>query len=55
MAAAAAIAIGCALAGLYLSYYANTAAGASVAAVTVGLYLLVRLGASIRRSPPGLA
>ena len=55
MAAGAAIAIGCALAGLYLSYYANTAAGASVAAVTVGLYLLVRLGASIRRSPPGLA
>jgi ABC-type Mn2+/Zn2+ transport system permease subunit len=55
MAAGAAIAVGCALAGLYLSYYANTAAGASVAAVTVGLYLLVRLSASIWRSPPGLA
>jgi ABC-type Mn2+/Zn2+ transport system permease subunit len=55
MAAGAAIAAACAIAGLYLSYYANTAAGASVAAVTVGLYLLVRLGASIRTRPPGLA
>jgi len=55
MAAGAGIAAACAVAGLYLSYYANTAAGASVAAVTVGLYLLVRLGASIRSSPPSLA
>jgi ABC-type Mn2+/Zn2+ transport system permease subunit len=49
MTTGAVVAIGCALAGLYLSYYADTAAGASVAGVTVGLYLLVRL------LPPTLA
>jgi ABC-type Mn2+/Zn2+ transport system permease subunit len=39
MAAAALFAVASALGGLYLSYYANLAAGASVAAVVVGGYL----------------
>jgi ABC-type Mn2+/Zn2+ transport system permease subunit len=36
------IAVACSLGGLYLSYYAGTAAGASVAAVLVGAYVLAR-------------
>jgi ABC-type Mn2+/Zn2+ transport system permease subunit len=40
MALACALAIGAAVAGLYLSYYASIAAGASVAAVTVGTYVV---------------
>jgi len=43
MALAAAVAAACSVAGLYLSYYASTAGGASVAAVLVGTYLSVRL------------
>jgi ABC-type Mn2+/Zn2+ transport system permease subunit len=43
---AAAIAIGCGAGGLYLSYYAETAGGASVAAITFAVYLAVRLGAA---------
>jgi ABC-type Mn2+/Zn2+ transport system permease subunit len=39
MALAALLAVAASLGGLYLSYYANLAAGASVAAVTVGGYL----------------
>ena len=35
------------IAGLYLSYYADTAGGASVAAVVVGFYVVVRLGAPL--------
>lgn len=38
--AAAAIAIVCGGAGLYASYYLRTAAGASIAAVMVGVYLI---------------
>jgi len=47
------------LGGLYLSYHANLAAGASVAAVLVGLYLVAAVAASIgigrplRRPPEG--
>jgi ABC-type Mn2+/Zn2+ transport system permease subunit len=40
MATAVSVAIIVSVAGLYLSYYANVAAGAAVAAVTVGVYLL---------------
>jgi ABC-type Mn2+/Zn2+ transport system permease subunit len=40
MAASAAIAIVAGIGGLYLSYYAGTAAGASIAAVLVGAYLV---------------
>jgi ABC-type Mn2+/Zn2+ transport system permease subunit len=52
MGVAAAIAVATAIAGLYLSYYANLAAGASVAAVMVGAYLAVLLGLLVR---PALA
>jgi ABC-type Mn2+/Zn2+ transport system permease subunit len=45
MALAVAIAIVAGLAGLYLSYYANVAAGASVAGLMVAAYLLARGGA----------
>lgn len=40
MAVAAAIAVGAGVGGIYLSYYAGTAAGASIAAVMVGAYAL---------------
>lgn len=57
LAIAAAIAVLSALAGLYLSYYAGTAAGASIALATVAAYLLSlpagrwrrRLGGRARR------
>lgn len=49
MAIAAAIAIAAGVGGIYLSYYAGTAAGASIAAVMVGAYAL-SLGVSPRRS-----
>ena len=45
MAAAAVVAVLGGAAGLYLSYYAGTAAGASIAAVLVGCFVLAR-GAS---------
>ncbi|MDO8188418.1 metal ABC transporter permease [Conexibacter sp. JD483] len=45
MAAAVAIAVVAGIAGLYLSYYAKVAAGASVAGLMVAAYLLARLGA----------
>jgi ABC-type Mn2+/Zn2+ transport system permease subunit len=41
MATAVAIAIAAGVSGLYLSYYAGTAAGASIAGCLVGFYLLV--------------
>ncbi|HEY2936907.1 MAG TPA: metal ABC transporter permease [Gaiellaceae bacterium] len=44
MAVAAAIAIATSIGGLYLSYYASLAAGASVAAVMVGAYLAALFG-----------
>ena len=40
-----ALAVAGGIGGLYLSYYAGTAAGASIAAVTVVLYALVSMGA----------
>jgi len=40
-----AIAVAAGAGGLLLSYYAGTAAGASVAAVLVGVYLLAAIGA----------
>jgi ABC-type Mn2+/Zn2+ transport system permease subunit len=46
---AVAIALACSVGGLYLSYYADTAAGASVAAVAAGLYVLAR--AAYHRQP----
>ena len=44
MAAAAAIAVLSGVGGLYVSYYAGTAAGASIAAVLVGTWALIALG-----------
>ncbi|MGI8624516.1 MAG: metal ABC transporter permease [Solirubrobacteraceae bacterium] len=46
MALAAGLAVAAGVAGLYLSYYAGTAAGASIAAVLVGAYALVTLTGS---------
>jgi ABC-type Mn2+/Zn2+ transport system permease subunit len=51
MALAAGIAVAAAIAGLYLSYYANTAAGASVAIALVAGFLLVLLARGARRAP----
>jgi ABC-type Mn2+/Zn2+ transport system permease subunit len=51
MALAAGIAVAGAIAGLYLSYYANTAAGASVAMALVACFLLVLLARGARREP----
>jgi ABC-type Mn2+/Zn2+ transport system permease subunit len=50
MATAVAVAVACGVAGLYLSYYAGTASGASVAAVMVGVYLLARLARPLVRA-----
>jgi ABC-type Mn2+/Zn2+ transport system permease subunit len=52
MALAAGIAVAGALAGLYLSYYANTAAGASVAAALVAGFLIALLARRIRDVRP---
>jgi ABC-type Mn2+/Zn2+ transport system permease subunit len=43
MALAAAVAAACSVGGLYLSYYASTAGGASVAGLLVVVYMSVRL------------
>ena len=51
MAVAAAIAIVAAIAGLYLSYYEDTAAGASVAAALVACFLIALLARGGRRAP----
>jgi len=48
MLASVAIALAGGLGGLYLSYYADTAGGASIALVLVALYLAVLVGAAIR-------
>jgi len=45
MALAAAIAVGCGTAGLYLSYHAGTAAGASIAGAIVVAFLVAELAA----------
>ena len=50
MCLAAVIAITCGAVGLYLSYYAGTAGGASVAGITLAVYLGVRLGAAAQAS-----
>jgi ABC-type Mn2+/Zn2+ transport system permease subunit len=50
MSLAAVIAISCGACGLYLSYYAGTAGGASVAGITLAVYLGVRLGAAAQAS-----
>jgi ABC-type Mn2+/Zn2+ transport system permease subunit len=50
MAAAAAIAILAGCGGLYLSYYARTAAGASIAGVVVAAYVVaLPVGTVLRR------
>jgi ABC-type Mn2+/Zn2+ transport system permease subunit len=49
MAASAAVAVVAGAGGLYLSYYAGTAAGASIAAILVAAYLLAGVG-TLRRS-----
>jgi ABC-type Mn2+/Zn2+ transport system permease subunit len=51
MTVAAAIAVACGAGGLYLSYYADTAGGASVAGVMTALYLLARLLRAVTVSP----
>jgi ABC-type Mn2+/Zn2+ transport system permease subunit len=51
MAASAAVAVVAGAGGLYLSYYAGTAAGASIAAILVGAYLVAGIGrGALRRS-----
>jgi ABC-type Mn2+/Zn2+ transport system permease subunit len=47
MALAVALAIACGVAGLYASYHLRTAAGASIAATMVIVYLLVAAGARL--------
>jgi ABC-type Mn2+/Zn2+ transport system permease subunit len=49
MGLAVAFAVAASLGGLYLSYYADTAAGASVAAIVVGGYLALRLALDVAR------
>jgi ABC-type Mn2+/Zn2+ transport system permease subunit len=51
MALAAVIALACSAAGLYLSYFADTAGGASVAAVMAGVYLVVRVSGALGPAP----
>jgi ABC-type Mn2+/Zn2+ transport system permease subunit len=53
MAVAAGVAIAAACGGLYLSYYAETAAGASIAAVIVGAYVVaLAVGSHVTRRTP---
>jgi ABC-type Mn2+/Zn2+ transport system permease subunit len=54
MAVAALIAVGAGVGGIYLSYYAGTAAGASIAAVMVGAYAVALSSRSLgtRRGAP---
>ena len=47
MAASSAIAVLAGIGGLYLSYYAGTAAGASIAAMLVGAYLVAGVGRGV--------
>lgn len=60
MAGAAAIAVACGLAGLYVSYHLKLAAGASIAGVTVAVCVLAlalrrsRSGPRLARSAPGV-
>jgi ABC-type Mn2+/Zn2+ transport system permease subunit len=52
MLAATAVAVACALGGLYLSYYADVAAGAAVAGSTVAVYLPLATAAKASRAMP---
>jgi ABC-type Mn2+/Zn2+ transport system permease subunit len=52
MALAAAVALAAGFAGLYLSYYARTAAGASIAGVMVAIYLGAAAAAALRDARP---
>ena len=51
MALATAIAAGGGAAGLYLSYYADTAAGASIAAVVVAVHIAAVAGSALKAHP----
>ena len=51
MVLAALVGIACGIGGLYLSYYADTASGASVAAVMVAVYLVARVVAALGYRP----
>ena len=55
MECAVAIAVAGGIGGLYLSYYANLAAGASIAVVMVGAYLLVAAVTAVRPRQAGSA
>jgi ABC-type Mn2+/Zn2+ transport system permease subunit len=50
MALAVALGVACGAGGLYMSYYADTAAGASIAAVIVAVYLLVLCATAAQRT-----
>ena len=47
MAVSVAVAVVAGVGGLYLSYYAGTAAGASIAAMLVAAYLLAGVGRGV--------
>jgi ABC-type Mn2+/Zn2+ transport system permease subunit len=51
MAAAAAIGVGASIGGLYLSYYAGLAAGASIAVVLVGAYVVAFAAETLKMRP----
>jgi ABC-type Mn2+/Zn2+ transport system permease subunit len=53
MAVSAAVAVVAGVSGLYLSYYAGTAAGASVAAMLVAAYLLAGVSRGLVARAPG--
>jgi ABC-type Mn2+/Zn2+ transport system permease subunit len=55
MIVAAAVAVLAGFGGLYLSYYARTAAGASIAAVIVGVYAVALAARSVRAGIGGIA
>jgi ABC-type Mn2+/Zn2+ transport system permease subunit len=53
IATAAALAVASGVAGIYLSFHADVAAGASIAVCALAIYLLAALIARIRTSPSG--
>lgn len=53
MALACAVAVAAGAGGIYLSYYAGLAAGASIALLAVGAYLLAAAAAAVRSPRPG--
>jgi ABC-type Mn2+/Zn2+ transport system permease subunit len=55
MLGAVAVAVACALAGLYLSYYASVAAGAAVAGTTVAAYVALLAVSPLLRPRPSSA